>query len=82
MQDKVVLRTSSFPAMHEAQGTIIKKNSLLARYKFVLSSFPVGPTGIVTRVTSLLSQSVCVFRQKYQTEKYLLHHKVMLQHSV
>ncbi len=28
------------------------------------------------------SQPACVFRQKYQTEKYLLHHKVMLPHPV
>jgi hypothetical protein len=33
-------------------------------------------------VASLLSQSACVFRQKYQIEKYLLHHKVMLPHPV
>jgi hypothetical protein len=31
-------------------------------------------SGIVTRVASLLSQLACVFRQKYRTEKYLLHH--------
>jgi hypothetical protein len=37
---------------------------------------------IVTWVASLLSQSACVSRQKYRTEKYLLHHKVMLPHSV
>ncbi len=39
-------------------------------------------SGIMTWVTNLLSQSTCVFRQKYRTEKYLLHHKVMLPHSV
>jgi hypothetical protein len=37
---------------------------------------------IVTRVASLLSQLAYVFRQKYQTDKYLLHHKVMLPHPV
>jgi hypothetical protein len=31
-------------------------------------------------VANLVSQSACVFRQKYRTEKYLLHHKVMLPH--
>ncbi len=41
-----------------------------------------GVPGIVTRVASPLSQSACVFRQKYQTDKYLLHHKVVLPHPV
>jgi hypothetical protein len=35
---------------------------------------------IVTWVGNLLSQLACVFRRKYQTDKYLLHHKVMLPH--
>ncbi len=39
-------------------------------------------SGIVTRVASLLSQSACVFWQKYRNEKYLLRHKVMLPHPV
>ncbi len=39
-------------------------------------------SGIVTQVASRLSQLAYVFRQKYQTEKYLLHHKVMLPHPV
>jgi hypothetical protein len=39
-----------------------------------------GVPWIVARVASLLSQSACVFRQKYRTEKYLLHHKVMFCH--
>ncbi len=39
-------------------------------------------SGIVTRVASLLSQLACVFIQKYWTEIYLLHLKVMLPHPV
>jgi hypothetical protein len=37
-------------------------------------------SGIVIWVACLLSQSAFVFLQKYQTEKYLLHQKVILPH--